>query len=213
MGRVQRARARARTRRAGAAARAAPLPRDLLVQPRRVLHGARRRPARVLAHGHGPPPGPRRADDRGGARRDRRADRPADARADPPARRAPTRARAARHADRDARGVRRRGAGRALGRVPGRHLPRPDSSRRRARTSVPVHLEPLALARRARARPAVGRASLRTGEGAGGAPAVLARRRGRTVPAARAADRGPPRHAVPRHGDRGVVGVPRDTRR
>ena len=47
LARLQRARARPRRRRVGAAARADQVLLDLLVEPRRVLHGARRRPRRA----------------------------------------------------------------------------------------------------------------------------------------------------------------------
>ena len=49
---VQRAGAPAGRRRERAAARAGPLPRDLRLQPRRVLHGARRRPQAPHRHRH-----------------------------------------------------------------------------------------------------------------------------------------------------------------
>ena len=103
------------------------LPRDLLVEPRRVLHGARRRPARARARRHGPAAGAGRALARRGARRDRRAHRPADPRAEPRARRAAARARPPRHAARLAGGLRRRRARRARRGLPGRDLPRADA--------------------------------------------------------------------------------------
>ena len=49
--------------------------------------------------------------------------------------------------------LQRRRARRARRRVPRHDLPGPDAARGRAGTAVPVHLEPLALARRVRARP------------------------------------------------------------
>ena len=104
-----------------------------------------------------------------------------------------------------------RGARRAL---PAPDLPRPDAARGRPRPSVPVHLQPLALARRARARPADRAGDLRAREGAeGDAAALRAGRRRAHVRAARGPDRRAPRHALPGHGDRRLRRLPRHARR
>ena len=105
-------------------------------------------------------------------------------------------------------------AGRARGHVPRQHLPRADAARRRPGEAVPVHLEPLALARRHAARPRDGPAAPRARQGAGGAAALPARRRRRrSLRDARGPDRHAPRLALPRHGDRGARGLPRHARR
>ena len=78
---------------------------------------------------------------------------------------------------------RARAARRAL---PAPDLPGPDAARRRARAAVPLHLEPLAVARRRRPRPADAHAGLRAREGADGdAPALRAARRRPHLRAAR----------------------------
>ena len=93
-------------------------------------------------------------------------------------------------------------------------LPRPDAARGRPRPALPVHLEPLAVARRVRRRPADRRARLRAREGAGGA----ARGSWRSSAAAATspledviADN--LHRAVPRHGVRRARHVPRHARR
>ena len=175
MARVERACARDGRRRTRPAARAAALHSHLLVQPRRVLHGARGRAARGRPHLAQPPP-------HGG--------RPAALRSARP--RGYPDARAGRAPERDARGAAGRiasrghrdharvrghavGAGRARSHVPRQHLPRPDPACRRPRAAVPVHLESLALARRDAARPRDGPAAPRAREGARGAAALPAR--------------------------------------
>ena len=123
--------------------------RDLLVEPRRVLHGPRRRPARPGRRRHRRPAAPTAAR--------RRETLDAIARARPRARRAPDallgattlRPALAEHGIRivgcdDVDAERARGARRAL---PAPDLPGAHAARRRPRAAVPVHLEPLAVAR------------------------------------------------------------------
>ncbi len=147
LARLQRARARARGRSGGAAARAGQVLRDLLVEPRRVLHGPRRRPrwarqssghSRALA---------RRADAAAGARRDPRARRRArrapgaalGARAPAGARRARASSSAASRTapTKELDGARPRGSS-------GRSIPILTPLARRPGPAVPVHLGALA---------------------------------------------------------------------
>ena len=211
---VQRARARARGGPGRPAARAREVLLHLLQQPRRVLHGPGRRPARPDRRRH----------------RDPAAGRPhavGDDRRDPPHRRraraAPEPARGARaaagarqardphHRPRRCRPVRARRARRAL---PAPDLPRPHAAGGRARAAVPLHLEPVAVARRDRPRPCDPPGRLRAREGAQGDPPAL--RPGRRRPLVRAA-RGPhlqePEHALPGHGDRRRRRLPGHPRR
>ena len=128
---------------------------DLHLEPRRVLHDPRRRPARP---GRRRPqrPGRRRPHAVAGHRRAARAHRRARASARRAAsstscaRRWPSTASASSRCDEVGR-RRARGARRAL---PAPDLPRPHAAGRRARAAVPVHLQPVAVARRPRARPA-----------------------------------------------------------
>ena len=214
MARVQRARARAGRGRRQPAARAREVLRDRLLEPRRVLHGAGRRPARPDRGGHrdaaaGRPHAARHAggDPPGGAGA-HRAPEPL-----PGGRPAPGAGRAG-HPDRRRRRCQRRGAASARRALPAPDLPRADAARRRPRPPVPVHLQPLAVARRARPRPDHRRRDVRAREGAeGDAAAVRADRRRLHVRAARGADRQAPRLAVPGHGDRRLRRLPRHPRR
>ena len=211
---LQRPRAPARRGRQRPAAGAAQVLRDLLVQPRRVLHGPRRGHAGVRRRRDRPPargrPQPGR-DDRGDRRGRPRADAPPDRRA---GRRAPARPRRARDRDPELRRGRRappRGAERAL---PAPDLPRPHPAGRRARSAVPLHLQPVAVARGAGPRPADRAGDLRAREGAeGDAAALPAGRRRQDLRAAREPDRGAPRHVVPRHGGRRLRRLPGHARR
>ena len=214
MARVQRARARAGRGREHAAARAREVLRDRLLQPRRVLHGPRRGPAR-----------PDRGRDREAARG--RADAERHARGDPPDRarahrapdalpraRAAARAHPSRHPDRQRRRRQPRGAARPRRALPAPDLPGAHPAGRRPRAPLPVHLQPVALARRAGARPGHRGRDLRAREGAeGDAAALRPDRRRLHVRAARGPDRQAPRHAVPGHGDRRLRRLPRHARR
>ena len=172
------------------AARAREVLRDLLVQPRRVLHGPRRRPAR-----------PDRRRDReaaAGRAHPERDDRARSGAVVARARRAPVAAastttcgpalaehgiRIVRYAEVDAQGA--PGPRRAL---PAPDLPGADAAGGRARASVPLHLQPLAVAGRDGARPRHRRADVRAREGAqGDAAALRAGRRRAHVRAARGA--------------------------
>ena len=213
VGRVQRPRARARARRAGAAARA----------PAATSRSSRRTSTsstwcaspvcsstRARARAAGRP---------GRAARSTRCSprspsaRTGRSRAEPPAQRAAARARAARHAARLARGAATTASAPSSPPRSWRHLPRPDPARRRPRSALPVHLEPLALARGARPRSPIGRSALRAGQGARRCSRASGRsaRAGRYLPLEELIA-APPRVALPGHGDRGVVGVFRVTR-
>ena len=184
------------------APRAAEVPRHLRRQPGRVLHGPRRGPARPgrredrlagtrspLPLGHHRPRGRARA-------RARRA----------PLGRVRGRRSALPCASSGIRVVSCEECERAELEAVERALPRPDlpgahAARRRPGPSLPVHLEPLAVARRPPARPEHRHRDLRAREGAeGGAAALRAHRPGR-VRAARERDRPAPRPALPGHGD------------
>ena len=120
---------------------------DLRLEPRRVLPGARRRPARP--GGVGPPDAlGRRADAAAGPRPDPRARARAHrAAVEDLEERAPPRPRRRGHRRRRHRGRGREGARGARDAVPARDLPGADAARRRPGTAVPVHLRPLAVAR------------------------------------------------------------------
>ena len=151
-----------------------------------------------------------------------------DARRDPPRRRATTArarpaaceddlrpgARGARHPHRRARRRLRAGARAARRALPAPDLPGPDAARGRPRAPVPLHLEPLAVARRRGPRPADPHPGLRAREGADGdAAALRAARRRPHVRAARGPDRQAPRPALPGHGDPRHGRLPRHARR
>ena len=193
-------------RRDAAAARAREDLPILLLEPGRVLHGARRR-----ADGAGGVRGRgslgRRAHAAGGAGADPRARPRADRAAvealeevalAPRSRRRGSRSSAM--GDLDAEELRV-----ARGPLPARDLPGADAARRRARAAVPVHL------RAFRSASGCSRATRRRGEERfarvkvpGGAAALLPGRLERPAAAARERDRPLPRPALPRHGDRGA---------
>ena len=178
--------------------------RDLLVQPRRVLHGPRGGPARPDRRGDREAAAgrahPERDDRRHPPRRARARRAPV---ALPEPRPAPG-ARRARDPDRPLRRGRPQRAPEPRRALPAPDLPRPDAAGGRARASVPVHLEPLALARRDGARPRDRGEDLRAREGAeGDAAALRAGRRRAHVRAARGRDRREPGLAVPGDGDPG----------
>ena len=219
LARLQRPRAAARRGRAPAAARAGQVLRDLHDQPRRVLHGARRRPARPDRRRRGEPE-PGRADPLG----DDRADPRARARPGPaPDRLLRRRCCARRWPTHDIRVVaveraRRRAARRPRQALPEGDLPCADAAGGRPRAALPLHLEPVAEPRRARARPDQRSDGVRAREGADRDPAALrhaqaARARARAAGAARGRDRQPPRRPLPRHGDRRLRRLPRHPRR
>ena len=113
----------------------------------------------------------------------------------------------------DRRGL-RAGARPARRALPAPDLPRPDAARRRPRPAVPLHLQPLAVARRGGPRPADPHAGLRAREGADGdAPALRAAGGRPHVRPARGPDRQAPRPALPGHGDRRHGRLPRHPRR
>ena len=198
------------------AARAGEVRRDLHVEPRRVLHGPRRRPAG---------PGRRRRHD-AGARRAHAAARWSMGSASASAALSTRLCRClehdllpalAEHGIRIAPGTkidrrRTRGAVRAL-QPP--DLPGADAARRGARAAVPLHLQPVAIARGPAARPGHRAADLRAGQGAqGDAPAVRAGGGGGDdLRAARGSHRPPPRPAVPGDGDPRLRHLPGDPRR
>ena len=185
----------------GAAARAGALPVDLGLEPRRVLLGARRRPARAGARGRAPAVGGRPVADRAAA-----PDRRRRAGADDPAAGGARRARGG-----DAGGGHRDPAARrAQGRRPAADgdallragVPDPVAARHRPGASVPVHRQ--RRLRHGAAAQARGRRHGARGAAAGaGAGAALRAAAGRAegadpLPAARGAARGVPRQAVPR---------------
>ena len=88
-------------------------------------------------------------------------------------------------------------------------LPGADPARRRSRTSVPVHLDAVAEPGRGAPRSGHHRATIRPGQGAVAAAPLRGDARRRAVRSARAGDRRAPGSAVPRHGHRGPVRVPR----
>ena len=160
----------------------AEVPRHLRQQPRRVLHGARRRAEAPRGHGPAGPVGRRAL-----AARDARRARRAHPRTGRPARPLLPRRRPARPSAEDGIHIR------ALGRLDdeerqrlgdyfrGEGVPGADAAGRRPGAPVPVHLRALAQPRRARARPRRRAAALRPGQGAQQRPAV--RGRDRTAPA------------------------------
>ena len=171
---------------------------NLLVEPRRVLPGPRRRPARTGRSGHHRPLG-RRPDAAAGARSHPRARARAvgtpvtalEARASPGARRR-------RDHGRRYRGSRAEGAREARTALPSGDLPGADTARGRPRPAVPVHLRALALARDLRRGPGDGRGALRAREDSRGTPALLRSRRPRPLRPARADHRPLPAGALPR---------------
>ena len=206
--RLQRPRARARRGPDGAAARAGQVLLDLLVEPRRVLHGARRRPAGPGALG-------RRASARPTA--GRRSEALAEIRErviELTARQARLWRRELRPAlaERGHRGRRRRrlhrqGARRARRALRARDLPGADAARRRARASRSR------TSRRSRSSlgvfvrdPETRRGAVRPRQGARAAAALPAGRRRGVCPPARARDRALPPLALPADGDRRVRG-------
>ena len=209
----EQASARARRRPGRAAARARQVPLDLLLEPRRVLHGARRRPARP---GHRPrqrrlPGRPHaaagaRRRPRGGPRADGRAVEALAGRARPG-----TRGGGDRHRHR--RGRERGRARGARGALLEGDLPGADAARGRARTALPLHLGPLALARRQRARPRLGRGALRAGQGARDAAAIREGRRAQPDAPARGRDLALPSWVFPGMDLTGARRLPRDPRR
>ena len=214
MAAVQRPRARAGGGFAHAAAGAPEVLRDRLLEPRRVLHGPRGGPARPDRRRHRDAAAGRahaERDDRADPRHRARPRRPPGARARAGA--AP-RAGRARHPDRRRGGGRRGRAHGARRALPAPDLPRPDAAGGRPRAPVPLHLQPLALARRRRARPGRRGGGLRAREGPeGDAAALRPGRRRAHVRAARGPDRQEPRRALPGHGDRRPRGLPRHARR
>ena len=151
-----------------AAARAGQVLRDRLVDPRRVLHGSGRRPAR-----------PGRVGPLGSLAR--RPDAPADADRGAGARARADGGQSRLWRDELCPALAREGIlvgtvddatedelARARAAVRQPDLPGADPARRRPRAAVPVHLRPLAQPRRHRARPGVRRGALRTGQGPGG---------------------------------------------
>ena len=210
--RVQRATARPGGRRHHPAPRAGEDVPVRLVEPGRVLHGARGRADRAGGRRRRRPL-ERRAGAAGGTRSDPRAR----ARAD----RAPGEAleegalpRPRRRGDPDRHGRRaRRGrAARTRRRLPARDLPRADAARRQPRTAVSVHLRPHAQPGCPRARSGDRRGAVRPRQGAGGPPALRLRRR-RQAADARERDRALPRSPLPGDGDRRALGLPRHARR
>ena len=191
--------------------------RDLHLEPRRVLHDPRRRPARP---GRRRParPGPRRPHAVAGHRRAARAHRRrsterqtrcVERRAAPGAGRArhPRSSASTRSAAERARGARRA--------LPAPDLPGAHAAGRRARAPVPVHLQPVAVARRPRARPADAGDDVRPREGAQGDAAALrpGRATATTFVALEQVIAAQPRRALPGHGDRRPRRLPRHARR
>ena len=119
-----------------------------------------------------------------------------------------------RHPYRRRRRRRAGGAARARRPLPPADLPGAHAARGRPRPAVPVHLEPVAVARRARARPGHERGDVRAREGPeGDAAALRPDRRRLHVRPARGPDRQAPRPAVPGHGDRRLRRLPGHPRR
>ncbi len=210
MARVQRPRAPRGARPAQPAARAAALPDDLRVQPRRVLPGPDRRtpPAGgrgVDGHLLGRPDGQRAAGRR--PRPGQRAHR-----------------RSLRHLHRAAQGTRGRwrrdrqvlGHPRAPRRAPATlprgDLPGPDAARGGSRAPLPVHLDAVPLDRGRAARSRHRRAPVRPGQGPAD-PASIARGRAQSLRAHRPGHRGEPRPAVLGHGDPRAPPLPGDPQR
>ena len=174
------------------------VPRDLRLQPRRVLHGARGRPAR---------PGRRRASTpaaRTGCRRARRSSGSPSARASSAERHSrqwerPCQPRARRA--RDPRGRLRPTASgassrRSTGSSREQIFPVLTPLGRRPGPAVPVHLEPVAVAGRVAARPGLGHRDVRAREGAeGGAAALRARSATHVFVPLESGDRAPPRRS------------------
>ncbi len=205
--RLQLARPRAGPRRARAADGARALPLHRLVEPRRTLPQARRRPQaagrRARRHADA-----RRAHACRAARthpperpRDVRRPRRDVARHPPP----PPRHRR-RRAHQGLERHRRRRARDPARVLPLAHLPRPHAPRRRSRPPVPLHLRPQPLLRHHPAPPGARHRALRAPQGADAARAVARRAREAAVRARRGGHPPQPARAVPRDGDR--VGAP-----
>ena len=174
----------------------------LLLQPGRVLHGARRRPARpgdvgvrsALRGRLGAPTGAR-FDSRARPRADRAPGQDLAEGAPPRARRGGDRRR------RPRRARPRRAAG-ARGPLRAGDLPGPDTTRLGAGPAVPVHLGAHSQPVRARPRPRHGRGALRPRQGARRVAAIPRGRIPRPRAPARAGDRPLPGLALPRDGGR-----------
>ena len=95
--------------------------------------------------------------------------------------------------------------------VPPGHLPGADAARRRLGSAVPVHLGPLALARRPGGRPGQRGGAVRPRQGARGPRSV--RQHGQAARAPRVGDRALPAGALPRDGDLRAGTVPSHARR
>ena len=181
--RLQRARARPRRGPGAAAARAGEVPRDLQLEPRRVLPGARVGPAGAARRRH---PHARRPT---GSTRPSSSARSGSGSTSSSSRQAAVFTKDVAPALEEA-GVALRRLGRprrpttapqlARG-VRGARLPGAHAARRRPRAPVPVHLEPVAEPRGRRARPDHRRGALRPGQGAAAAPPLRRAARRRAV--------------------------------
>ena len=213
---LQRARARAGRGRPRPAAGAREVPGDLLEQPRRVLHEARRAaPPAPRGPRRGREDHPRGHDARPAAARDPQAGGHAPDEAgsvlvgvDPP------RARRGRHPRPPVRrplGGRSRRDRRV---VRGQRLPDPDAARGRSLAPLPVHLQPVGELWPARRQPGLFPPGVRPGQDPGGRPQVrpAVRRVGRPVRVSRPRrpDRQQPRPALPGPRDPRDHPVPRD---
>ena len=178
---LQRARAAAGRGRADPAAGAREVLRDLHDEPRRVLHGARRRPTRPDRRRRGEPR-PRRPYPLGDDRTYTRARAGAGRAAERLLRRTPAprlgRARHPRGRRERARRRAARGAGQTL---PEGDLPGVDAAGSRSGTPVSVYLKPVPQPGRARARSRDRPDGVRAREGADGDPAALRRAEGAGV--------------------------------
>ena len=215
LARLQRTGARARRGPRRAAAGAGALQRDLLPQPRRVLHGARRRAAAA-----GRPPASRPAT--------RPASRPrSDSTASRPTPRSSSPGRRPCAPRRSCRSWPRPASASSRGRTSSRaevaadahavhraHPPRPDAAGRRPGSPVPLHLRPVAQPGRRRPRRLDRGRALRADQGAPAAAALRRHRRaGLALHPARDGDRGQPRRGLPRHAGAGDDLVPRHPQR
>ncbi len=212
MARVQRARARACRGPEPPAARARQVPRHLREQPRRVLHGAGRRPQAAHRHRHRGQ-GRQRLDAPRGARghlRQEHGPHAAPGRALP----RPDRARARGRGHRGAplgRGVRGR-ARPAHVVLQEQGVPGPHAARGRPGAPVPLHLRALAQPRRRRPQPLERHRAVRPRQGAAD-PRALRRRRPPALRPSRGHHRRAPRRAVPRHGGAAAPHLPRHAQR
>ena len=221
MAAVQRARPAALHRPERAAARARPLPVDLLEQPRRVLHGASRRPQAPhrcwSRRAFGLRPRTARAPRRPHPRLARPHGSPRGRLSAPGAPGARGRGHPAAQAD-TADGGRPRVPAPLL-RVAG--LPRPHAARRRPGAPVPLHLGPVGQPGRPAHRSEDGARALRPRQGAAAAAphgeAACRAGRGRALPRplrhARGRHRRAPRRALPRHGGARALHLPRHPQR